>query len=310
MTKKMDESTNLDEKDTISHRKFLIKTEINNIREKRDILGSRILKNKKKSIRKKIRLDERISDEDNELEDSDIEHINRGLNFLEKYLLKESRYYYHDTKYKRIDDLRNLFDEDEDEDEDYYDPKLINTAFKNNYSQYQTTSDRKNILPPSEYFKIIEPGLIKLINKHKKDNWKIQLTMKIIFTPIEDFNDKRALYLKTKNVEIMMGSDTNEIVKELFESIIQKYQELMEYSTKNSGLILEGVELMNYDINKITINRGGSYIESPTWLKSKKCTINPQNKNDNNCFQYALAVALNYEKINNHPEKVKTYTLH
>ena len=40
--------------------------------------------------------------------------------------------------------------------------------------------------------------------------------------------------------------------------IIQKYQELMEYSTKNSGLILGGAELMNDDINKITINRGGS----------------------------------------------------
>ena len=109
--------------------------------------------------------------------------------------------------------------------------------------------------------------------------------MKIIFTPIEDFNDKRALYVKTKNVDIMIGSDTNEIVEELFELIIQKYQELMEYSTRNGGLILEVVELMNYDINKITINRGGSYIVSPTWLKSKKCTINPQNKNDNNCFQ-------------------------
>ena len=127
--------------------------------------------------------------------------------------------------------------------------------------------------------------------------------MKIIFTPIEDFNDKKVLYVKTKNVEITMDSGTNEIVKELFESIIKKYQELMEYSTKNSGLILEGVELMNYDINKIAINRDGSYIESPTWLKSKKCTINPQNKNDNNCFQYALTVALNYEKIDNHSEK-------
>ena len=37
----------------------------------------------------------------------------------------------------------------------------------------------------------------------------------------------------------------------------------MEYSTKNSGLILEGVELMNYDTNKVTINRVGSYIQSP-----------------------------------------------
>ena len=110
--------------------------------------------------------------------------------------------------------------------------------------------------------------------------------------------------LRQKNVPVMMGSDTNKIVKEIFESIIQKYQELMEYSAKNSGLILESVELMNYDINKITINRGGSDIESPAWLKSKKCTINPQNKNYNNCFQYALTVALNYEKINNHPEQL------
>ena len=78
----------------------------------------------------------------------------------------------------------------------------------------------------------------------------------------------------------------------------------MEYSTENSGLILEGVELMNYDINKITINRGGSYNEFPTWSKSKICTINPPNKNDKNCFQYALTVALNYEKINNYPEKL------
>ena len=130
------------------------------------------------------------------------------------------------------------------------------------------------------------------------------MTMKINLTSIEDFNDKRALYVKTINVEIMISSDTNEIDKELSESIIQKYQELMEYSTKKSDIILEGVELMNYDTNKITINRGGSNIESPTWLKSKKCTINPQNKNDKNCFQYALTVALNYGKINNHPEKL------
>ena len=128
--------------------------------------------------------------------------------------------------------------------------------------------------------------------------------MKIIFRPIKDFNDKRALYVKTKNVEIMMGSDINEIVKELYDPIIQNYQELLDHSIKDNGFVLEGVESIAYDINKITINRSDSYIESPTWLKSKKCTINSQNKNNNNCFQYALTVALNYEKINNPPEKL------
>ena len=155
---------------------------IKNIRGKHDILGSKILKNKSKSIIKKIYLDERIIDEDVDLEDSDIEYINKCLNNLEEYLLKKTRHYDHDTKYKGIDDLRYLLDEDEYED--YYERKLIYTAFKINYCQYQTTSDRKNMVPQSKYSKIIEPGLIKLINKHKNNNWKIQLTMKIIFTSI------------------------------------------------------------------------------------------------------------------------------
>ena len=191
------------------------------------------------------------------------------LNTSKEYLLKESRHYDHDTRYKGIDDLRYLFDEDENEG--YYEPKLINTAFTNNYFQYQSASDRKNMLPPNEYFKMIEPHLIEMINKSKDDDsWKIQLTMKISFTPLQGFNDKRSLYVKTKNVVIMMGSDTNEIVKELFDSLIEKFQEPLEYSTKSSGLVLEAVESMTYDINKTTINRDGFYIESPTWLKNKK----------------------------------------
>ena len=57
-----------------------------------------------------------------------------------------------------------------------------------------------------------KPNLTKLINKQKNsDNWKIQLTMKIIFTPIEDFNDKMALYIKTKKVDINKRYDVNEI---------------------------------------------------------------------------------------------------
>ena len=79
----MDESINLEEKDTISQRKSLIKSTIKNIRGKLDILGFKILKNKSKSIRKKIYLDERIIDEDVDLEDSDIEYINKGLNNLD-----------------------------------------------------------------------------------------------------------------------------------------------------------------------------------------------------------------------------------
>ena len=68
-------------------KKSLIKSTINNIREKLGILGSKILKNKKKSIRRKIRIDERIIDEDDDdLQNSDIKHISKLLNKLEEYL--------------------------------------------------------------------------------------------------------------------------------------------------------------------------------------------------------------------------------
>ena len=39
------------------------------------------------------------------------------------------------------------------------------------------------------------------------------------------------------------------------------------------------------------------------WIKDKKSTINPKN-NDYKCFQYAVTVALNHDKINNHPQIV------
>ena len=47
----------------------------------------------------------------------------------------------------------------------------------------------------------------------------------------------------------------------------------------------------------INPNCGGSYIDSPDWIKNKNATINPSNKKDNKCFQYAVTVALNHEEI-------------
>ena len=60
---------------------------------------------------------------------------------------------------------------------------------------------------------------------------------------------------------------------------------------------------MYYDFNKISLNRGGSYIDSPKWLKNKKSTINPKN-NGYKCFQYAVTLALNLDKIDNRPQRI------
>ena len=60
---------------------------------------------------------------------------------------------------------------------------------------------------------------------------------------------------------------------------------------RGSEFIFESVNLLYYRLQRISLKRGGSYLDFPKWLK-KKATINLKN-NDNNCFQYALSVALN-----------------
>ena len=57
---------------------------------------------------------------------------------------------------------------------------------------------------------------------------------------------------------------------------------------------------MNYKRHKVNFRRGGSYIDSPNSIKI--ATINSKNKDDQ-CFQYAVTVALNYGEIESHPER-------
>ena len=77
---------------------------------------------------------------------------------------------------------------------------------------------------------------------------------------------------------------------------------------RGSEFEFDGVNFLYYDFNKISLNRGGSHRESAKWIKNKS-TINPKN-NDYKCFQYAVTVSLNRDKINNDPQrvsKIKTF---
>ena len=152
---------------------------------------------------------------------------------------------------------------------------------------------------------MIEQYLRELINYFKnKGEWKIQLTAEINFISLKPGSDEtRVMHTKSDNEEIMVGSDTSDVIKELFKPFLQRYQEGLQEKMKGSDFEVDGVNLLYYDFNKISINRGASYIDSPKWLKNKRSTINPKN-NDYKCFQYAVTAALNHDKINNHPQKV------
>ena len=122
--------------------------------------------------------------------------------------------------------------------------------------------------------------------------------MAINFISSKDSDETRTMHTKSNNAEIMAGSETDEIIKYLFESFLQKYQEGFGESMRGS------VDILYYNLNKVRLSRGGSYRDSPKWLKKQKATINPQNKKDDRCFQYAVTVALNHEQIKNNPERI------
>ena len=112
------------------------------------------------------------------------------------------------------------------------------------------------------------------------------------------------MYTRSDNVEIMFGDDNDDIIEQLFESFLQKYEENLQNKVKGSDFEFDGVNFLYYDFIKTSINRGGSYIDSPKWLKDKKSIINPKN-NDNKCFQYAVTLALNLDKIKReYPQRV------
>ena len=152
---------------------------------------------------------------------------------------------------------------------------------------------------------MIRPYLVDMINDHKNQSeWKIQLSAEIIFISSKpDSDETRIMYTKSNNIEIMISSDTDEVIEELFKSLLQRYQENLEEKMRGSEFVFDGVNMLYYDFNKISSNRGGSYIDSPVWIKNKKATINPNN-NDNKCFQNVLTAALNYEKIKKDPGRI------
>ena len=85
------------------------------------------------------------------------------------------------------------------------------------------------------------------------------------------------MHTRSDNEEFMNGSDTDEIIKGLSELFLQKYEENLQEKMKGSEFEFEGVDFLYYDFYKISISRGGSYIDPPKWLKNKKSTINPKN---------------------------------
>ena len=120
--------------------------------------------------------------------------------------------------------------------------------------------------------------------------------MHVNFISPRDTGETGIYYVWSDNVSIMQGHDTNDITREMFRSFLHNYQEGLKM-IKGSDLVFESVDIIDYKLHRVRLNRGGSYIKSPKWLENKKATINPKNKNDDECLRWSIISALNYNDI-------------
>ena len=144
-----------------------------------------------------------------------------------------------------------------------YEPVLIKSGFDNNYLEYM--SNGNNSLSIDEYLELIKPYLYGLINVYKaKGEWKLQLSAEISFISQKpDSNEIRTMYIRSTPEEIIIGSETEEVAENLIMSILQKYQYNLQNKMKCSDFIFNGINYLYYDLKRITVSKGGSYIESP-----------------------------------------------
>ena len=143
-----------------------------------------------------------------------------------------------------------------------------------------------------------------MIDNYKaRGEWKIQLLMRTIFVSFTDADETSEMYTKSDIITIMSGVKTDNAIDELFNTFLRRYQEGLETKMKENSFAFERIDLLEYHLHKISLNRGSSYIKSHEWIRNKGVTINPKNK-DNKCFQYAITAALNYQNITNNCQRI------
>ena len=113
---------------------------------------------------------------------------------------------------------------------------------------------------------------------------------------------------RNDNIGIMINDEADKVIETLFESLKNRCQKNLE-SMRGSEFVFNCVHLLYYKCHKINLNGGGSYIDSPDWIKSKKAPVNPINKKVGKCFQYVVTVLINHQEIKKDLQRITKLNL-
>ena len=74
--------------------------------------------------------------------------------------------------------------------------------------------------------------------------------MYINFISSKDTGETHTIYVWSDNVSNLLGSDTDDIIRDVFRSFLHNYQEELKI-IKGSDFVFESVELMDYKLHRV-----------------------------------------------------------
>ncbi|EDO48021.1 predicted protein [Nematostella vectensis] len=145
---------------------------------------------------------------------------------------------------------------------------------------------------PKTFIDNIKQKVLELINRQKKP-----IKVKFIFTckfikenPATAQVDEELGYFHTEKPETITESTD---FYDLFDTMVNYLLELIErFQNKGSGWRFDQVEYFDINIDPFEPLSGSSYIQLPSKLASKQAIINVKNKNDHECFKWAVTSAM------------------
>ena len=123
-------------------------------------------------------------------------------------------------------------------------------------------------------------SIAELINNNLYDN-KISNIRRILNRLRDILPKKYRKEIKDKLYEIEHQDNLSEAEKEENDEYLRKLVRILNDKEKYSPY---DCELLDYKLHRVCLRGGGSYVKSPEWLANKKATVNPKNKNDNECL--------------------------
>ena len=178
-----------------------------------------------------------------------------------------------------------------------FNPIELEQAFDGAYRSYRVNG--RSRMDANTFFSCIRGELIRLVTRELAtlNSARVQTTTWIKF--MKD-DDRVELAFNSRMMNVHRGSDLDQIVDGI---IAHMKTQIENPALLNSRFRFDEVLFLNINFHWLNLTRGSSYIPVPDWLARKKEIINPQN-DDEECFKWAVVMALKWTDIKSNPERV------